>query len=267
MNWIPAFLKECRSMRALCMSPGCTTCGAGEFRRRLLDRAAIEGRVEGRDGDHDDWAGDGVGDAAGDAAGDATGDTRGDERSEAIARGFRLGLLGLQAGDQMEAGDCGVEIMLAEARGFQPDLETLLEGTIAGDLLAAIRDRAAAVARRRDRYQREMATAERAGRARRRRRVWERRTSHEARLEAKQQRDDLLELVVASFARLDPVDRLKWLAKEDLEIPIDRIPEDLLPIETDPIVLLDVERIRLINRIGGRRRKWRLLRINLELVN
>ena len=252
MNWIPAFLKECRAMRALCMSSGCTTCGAGEFRRRLLDRAAIEGRAAGRDGDHDDWAGD------------ERGDARGDERSEAIARGFRLGLLGLQAGDQMEAGDCGVEIMLAEARGFQPDLETLLEGTIAGDLLAAIRDRAAAAARRRDRHQREMATAERAARARRRRRVWERRTSHEARLEAKQQRDDLLELVVARFARLDPVDRLKWLAKEDLEIPIDRIPEDLLPIETDPIVLLDVERIRLINRIGGRRRKWRLLRMTLE---
>ena len=244
MNWIPAFLKECRAMRALCMSPGCTTCGAGEFRRRLLDRAAIEGRVEGRDGNHDDWAGD--------------------ARREAIACGFRLGLLGLQAGDQMEAGDCGVEIMLAEARGFQPDLETFLEGTIAGDLLAAIRDRAAAAARRRDRHQREMATAERAARARRRRRVWERQTSHEARLEAKQQRDDLLELVVARFARLDPVDRLKWLAKEDLEIPIDRIPEDLLPIETDPIVLLDVERIRLINRIGGRRGAWRRLRNHLN---
>ena len=257
MNWIPAFLKECRAIRALCMWPGCTTCGAGEFRRRLLDRAAIEGRVEGRNGDHDD--------ARGDARGDATGDERGDERNKAIARGFRLGLLGLQAGDQMEAGDHGVEIMLAEARGFQPDLETFLEGTIAGDLLAAIRDRAAAVARRRDRYQREVATAERAGRARRRRRVWERRTSHEARLEAKQQRDDVLELVVASFARLDPVDRLKWLAKEDLEIPIDRIPEELLQIDVDPIVLLEVERIRLINRIGGRRRKWRLLRMNLEL--
>jgi hypothetical protein len=174
-----------------------------------------------------------------------------------------LGLLGLQAGDQMEAGDCGVEIMLAEARGFQPDLETFLEGTIAGDLLATIRDRAAAASRRRDRHQREMATAERAARARRRRRVWERRTSHEARLEAKQQRDDLLELVVASFARLDPVGRLKWLAKEDLEIPIDRIPENLLPIETDPIVLLEVERIRLINRIGGRRRRWRRLKMNL----
>ena len=257
MNWIPAFLKECRAIRALCMWPGCTTCGAGEFRRRLLDRAAIEGRVEGRNGDHDD--------ARGDARGDATGDERGDERNKAISRGFRLGLLGLQAGDQMEAGDHGVEIMLAEARGFQPDLETFLEGTIAGDLLAAIRDRAAAVARRRDRYQREVATAERAGRARRRRRVWERRTSHEARLEAKQQRDDVLELAVASFARLDPVDRLKWLAKEDLEIPIDRIPEELLQIDVDPIVLLEVERIRLINRIGGRRRKWRLLRMNLEL--
>ena len=249
MNWIPAFLKECRAIRALCMWPGCTTCGAGEFRRRLLDRAAIEGRVEGRNGDHDD----------------VVGDARGDERNKAIARGFRLGLLELQAGDQMEAGDHGVEIMLAEARGFQPDLETLLEGTIAGDLLAAIRDRAAAVARRRDRYQREMATAERAGRARRRRRVWERRTSHEARLEAKQQRDDVLELVVARFARLDPVGRLKWLAKEDLEIPIDRIPEELLQIDVDPIVLLEVERIRLINRIGGRRRKWRLLRMTLEL--
>ena len=257
MNWIPAFLKECRAIRALCMWPGCTTCGAGEFRRRLLDRAAIEGRVEGRNGDHDD--------ARGDARGDATGDERGDERNKAIARGFRLGLLELQAGDQMEAGDHGVEIMLAEARGFQPDLETFLEGTIAGDLLAAIRDRAAAVARRRDRYQREVATAERAGRARRRRRVWERRTSHEARLEAKQQRDDVLELAVASFARLDPVDRLKWLAKEDLEIPIDRIPEELLQIDVDPIVLLEVERIRLINRIGGRRRKWRLLRMTLEL--
>ena len=255
MNWIPAFLKECRAMRALCMSSSCTTCGAGEFRRRLLDRAAIEGRVEGRDGNHDDWAGD--------ATGDARGDETGDARREAIACGFRLGLLGLQAGDQMEAGDCGVEIMLAEARGFQPDLETFLEGTIAGDLLAAIRDRAAAASRRRDRHQREMATAERAARARRRRRVWERQTSHEARLEAKQQRDDLLELVVARFARLDPVDRLKWLAKEDLEIPIDRIPEDLLPIETDPIVLLDVERIRLINRIGGRRRRWRRLKMNL----
>ena len=253
MNWIPAFLKECRAIRALCMWPGCTTCGAGEFRRRLLDRAAIEGRVEGRNGDHDD------------VVGDATGDERGDERNKAIARGFRLGLLELQAGDQMEAGDHGVEIMLAEARGFQPDLETFLEGTIAGDLLAAIRDRAAAVARRRDRYQREMATAERAGRTRRRRRVWERRTSHEARLEAKQQRDDVLELAVARFARLDPVDRLKWLAKEDLEIPIDRIPEELLQIDVDPIVLLEVERIRLINRIGGRRRKWRLLRMTLEL--
>ena len=255
MNWIPGFLKECRAMRALCMSSGCTTCGAGEFRRRLLDRAAIEGRAAGRDGDHDDWAGDEVR--------DATGEERGDERREAIARGFRVGLLGLQAGDQMEAGDCGVEIMLAEARGFQPDLETLLEGTTAGDLLAAIRDRAAAVARRRDRYQREMATAERAARARRRRRVWERRTSHEARLEAKQQRDDLLELAVARFARLDPVGRLKWLAKADLKIPIDRIPEDLLPTETDPIVLLEVERIRLINRIGGRRRRWRRLRMTL----
>ena len=255
MNWIPAFLKECRAMRALCMSSGCTTCGAGEFRRRLLDRAAIEGRAAGRDGNHDYWAGD--------ATGNERGDETGDARREAIACGFRLGLLGLQAGDQMEAGDCGVEIMLAEARGFQPDLETLLEGTIAGDLLAAIRDRAAAAARRRDRHQREMATAERAARARRRRRVWERQTSHEARLEAKQQRDDLLELVVARFARLDPVDRLKWLAKEDLEIPIDRIPEDLLPIETDPIVLLDVERIRLINRIGGRRRRWRRLKMNL----
>ncbi len=257
MNWIPAFLKECRAIRALCMWPGCTTCGAGEFRRRLLDRAAIEGRVEGRNGDHDD--------VVGDAAGDATGDERRDERNKAISRGFRLGLLELQAGDQMEAGDHGVEIMLAEARGFQPDLETFLEGTIAGDLLAAIRDRAAAVARRRDRYQREMATAERAGRTRRRRRVWERRTSHEARLEAKQQRDDVLELAVARFARLDPVDRLKWLAKEDLEIPIDRIPEELLQIDVDPIVLLEVERIRLINRIGGRRRKWRLLRMTLEL--
>ena len=261
MNWIPAFLKECRAIRALCMWPGCTTCGAGEFRRRLLDRAAIEGRVEGRNGDHDDV----VGDATGDATGDERRDERGDERNKAISRGFRLGLLGLQAGDQMEAGDHGVEIMLAEARGFQPDLETFLEGTIAGDLLAAIRDRAAAVARRRDRYQREMATAERAGRARRRRRVWERRTSHEARLEAKQQRDDVLELAVARFARLDPVDRLKWLAKEDLEIPIDRIPEELLQIDVDPIVLLEVERIRLINRIGGRRRKWRLLRMTLEL--
>ena len=257
MNWIPAFLKECRAIRALCMWPGCTTCGAGEFRRRLLDRAAIEGRVEGRNGDHDD--------VVGDARGDERRDERRDERNKAISRGFRLGLLELQAGDQMEAGDHGVEIMLAEARGFQPDLETFLEGTIAGDLLAAIRDRAAAVARRRDRYQREMATAERAGRARRRRRVWERRTSHEARLEAKQQRDDVLELVVARFARLDPVDRLKWLAKEDLEIPIDRIPEELLQIDVDPIVLLEVERIRLINRIGGRRRKWRLLRMNLEL--
>ena len=256
MNWIPAFLKECRAIRALCMRPGCTTCGAGEFRRRLLDRAAIEGRVEGRNGDHDD--------ARGDARGDATGDERGDERNKAIARGFRLGLLELQAGDQMEAGDHGVEIMLAEARGFQPDLETFLEGTIAGDLLAAIRDRAAAVARRRDRYQREMATAERAGRARRRRRVWERRTSHEARLEAKQQRDDVLELAVARFARLDPVDRLKWLAKEDLEIPIDRIPEELLQIDVDPIVLLEVERIRLINRIGGRRGAWRRLRNHLN---
>ena len=261
MNWIPAFLKECRAIRALCMWPGCTTCGAGEFRRRLLDRAAIEGRVEGRNGDHDDV----VGDARGDARGDERRDERGDERNKAIARGFRLGLLELQAGDQMEAGDHGVEIMLAEARGFQPDLETFLEGTIAGDLLAAIRDRAAAVARRRDRYQREMATAERAARARRRRRVWERRTSHEARLEAKQQRDDVLELAVARFARLDPVDRLKWLAKEDLEIPIDRIPEELLQIDVDPIVLLEVERIRLINRIGGRRRKWRLLRMTLEL--
>lgn len=251
MNWIPAFLKECRAMRALCMSSGCTTCGAGEFRRRLLDRAAIEGRAAGRDGNHDDWAGD------------ATGNERGDARREAIACGFRLGLLGLQAGDQMEAGDCGVEIMLAEARGFQPDLETFLEGTIAGDLLATIRDRAAAASRRRDRHQREMATAERAARARRRRRVWERRTSREARLEAKQHRDDLLEFVVASFARLDPVGRLKWLAKEDLEIPIDRIPENLLPIETDPIVLLEVERIRLINRIGGRRRRWRRLKMNL----
>ena len=256
MNWIPAFLKECRAIRALCMRPGCTTCGAGEFRRRLLDRAAIEGRVEGRNGDHDD--------ARGDARGDATGDERGDERNKAIARGFRLGLLELQAGDQMEAGDHGVEIMLAEARGFQPDLETFLEGMIAGDLFAAIRDRAAAVARRRDRHQREMATAERAGRARRRRRVWERRTSHEARLEAKQQRDDVLELAVARFARLDPVDRLKWLAKEDLEIPIDRIPEELLQIDVDPIVLLEVERIRLINRIGGRRGAWRRLRNHLN---
>lgn len=256
MNWIPAFLKECRAIRALCMWPGCTTCGAGEFRRRLLDRAAIEGRVEGRNGDHDD--------VVGDATGDARGDERGDERNKAIARGFRLGLLELQAGDQMEAGDHGVEIMLAEARGFQPDLETFLEGTIAGDLLAAIRDRAAAVARRRDRHQREMATAERAGRARRRRRVWERRTSHEARLEAKQQRDDVLELAVARFARLDPVDRLKWLAKEDLEIPIDRIPEELLQIDVDPIVLLEVERIRLINRIGGRRGAWRRLRNHLN---
>jgi|GEM_PF-4635148 len=235
MNWIPKFLDECRDMPTLCMRSGCTTCGAGEFRGRLLERAVIESGSCIEEIGH----------------------------QACVGQGFAVGLFGLGATDRHLLQGLGLAFVFEEASHVLPNLESILEGTPAGKMMADLRQAAVDSERRRDRRRRSLATAERAARVRRRRRVWERRTSHEARLEAKQQRDDLLELAVASFARLDPVDRLKWLAKEDLEIPIDRIPEDLLPIETDPIGLLEVERIRLINRIGGRRRRWRRLRMNL----
>jgi hypothetical protein len=218
------------------MWSGCTTCGAGEFRRLLQERAVIE-------------SGSCIEEIGYRAC---------------VGQGFTVGLFGLGATDRHFLQRLGLAFVFEEASRVLPDLESVLEGTPAGKMMADLRQDAIDSERRRDRRRRSLATGERAARVRRRRRVWERRVRHAARLETKRCRDALLAVAVARFTALDPVDRLKWLAQEEVEIPIDRIPEELLPLDGDPMVLLGVEHRRLIRRIGGRRRNWRLLRCCLE---
>ena len=143
MNWIPKFLDECRDMPSLCMWSGCTTCRAGEFRRRLQERAVIESRSCIEEIGH----------------------------RACVRQGFTVGLFGLGANDRHLLQRLGLAFVLEEASRVVPDLESILEGTPAGTMMADLRQDAIDSERRRDRRRRSLATGERAARVRRRRRV------------------------------------------------------------------------------------------------
>ena len=235
MNWLPGFLEQCRRER-LCMAIGCTTCGSGEFRKALWKRASMAGGASGLE----------LG------------------RPDQCRWGLIDGLRELRSSDRLRLDRAELWSLLDHAIQIIGDLDIELEGTPAGEVLADLRRASIAAARRRERRRRDQQTRARASRTRRRRGVWERRVRHESRLEIKQTRDVGFAEAVRRFEMLEPIGRLRWLAREISEVPIDRLPEELLPIGVDPLALLEVERCRLINRIGGRRRRWRLLRMTLE---
>lgn len=237
MNWLPGFLENCRR-KHLCMTPHCTTCGGGAFLERLRDRAAVEGDAAGARG-----------------------------ARAAVGHGLIVGLLVLEPADRDLVAAPGLPWVIDEARRRHPDgeagFDSILRGTTAGWMVARLRAAAVEAERRRDRRRREVERRGRADRTRRRRRAWERRVRHQERLAVKRRRDLELEGLVAGYEAMSSESRLRWLVERPAGFPIDRIPEELVPVDADLLMLTRSERATLVEAIGGRRRSWRRLRNRL----
>ena len=237
MNWLPEFLETCRREH-LCMTPHCTTCGGNAFLKRLQDRAAAEGEAAGAR-----------------------------NARSAVGHGLIVGLLALAPADRDLVAAPGLAWVIDEARRRHPDgeagFDSILRGTTAGWIVVKLRAAAVEAERRRDRRRREVERRGRADRTRRRRRAWERRVRHQARLAAKRDRDLELEGLMAEFESRSPEARLRWLAERSAGFPLDRIPDELVPVDADLLMLTRSERATLVEAIGGRRRSWRRLRDRL----
>lgn len=237
MNWLPDFLDTCRRTH-LCMNRHCTTCGGGAFLKRLQDRAAAEGEAAGAR----------------------------DDRT-AVGHGLIVGLLALEPGDRDLVAAPGLAWIIDEARrrhpGGEAGFDSMLRGTTAGWMVARLRAAAAEVERRRDRRRREVERRGRADRTRRRRRAWERRVRHQERLAVKRDRDLELEGLVAGYEAMSSESRLRWLVERPAGFPLDRIPDELVPVDADLLMIFRSERATLVEAIGGRRRSWRRLRNRL----
>ncbi len=250
--WLEAFLAEAEEKR-WCIRRPCTTCGAQVFRRELMVRAA---RAAGlRLPPHLV------------------------RRPEALAQ--RLG--------PDDIGRCCVAIAEALARLPRPKfgefnmaaasfilddlremmwpsiglLRPVLAGSWAGEFLEL--DEEEQVARReraKENRRREEAEQEAAAE-----RAAEREMEAQAHRDRKAQREPRRRAFLAGLAELRPARLFERLLDDDLELPIDAVPAEMIPLDTPTLSGLDPSvRARLVEKIGNRRGVWDELKKRLQSI-
>jgi len=136
-------------------------------------------------------------------------------------------------------------------------IDDLLDGSIVGKHLKAMRDHARRLEENEQRQEELL-------RERKEQRYKERQERHRQRIEAKRGRDLNVRKFISNLADMNELDRLKYLVSTDVSYPLDVIPENLIPLGKLASRLPEKVRQTLINKIDRRRKSWGALRRLLE---
>ena len=252
-SWVESIITEAIEKR-MCTRVHCTTCGAGQFRSRVfakaMDLAGLEVQVADRIAPRQLLA---------------------HLSMEELAAIFEQVVSGLRdvnavSGQELPALRTILEDLDPPLMkwGVVANLSDCLEGSFVGEQYDSIRAHSAMMAE--FRAEREEYESPEAAKERREGRRAKSAQTHQRRLEEKTSRDRERDLILAELAALPGVDRLARVLGKCSDLPLDAIPDHLIPLDAELSGLDDDTRERLITEIDRRRGTWQRLRKQLIAI-